>query len=161
MGPVLPERFRGSRAGQTPGTISYQARSHSRADGKWIYPFYADGTINICRTSAFLDPAVQGQSEVVASLTHIPSSCRATGEHSITPPGQKKPKWVLRSSSGPFPTSFLSAALHPKFSPLRVHILGALDAVFSVWGLHKGLQTTVGMPRLDGDKNNNDGSDCF
>lgn len=73
------------------------------ADGKSIYPLYSDGTVSICRTSALLDPAVQGQGEVVASLTHVPSSYRATGKHSIAHSGQKKPKWVLRSSCYPSP----------------------------------------------------------
>lgn len=151
MGPVVPERARGSRTGQARGRISYQARAvTAELMESGFTPLDSDGTINICRTSALLHPAVQGQGEVVASLTHVPSSCRATGKRSITHSGQKKPKRALSSScypspptphpppaaavpppstsltsaASPFPTSFPSATLHPKFYPLRVHILG-------------------------------------
>lgn len=35
------------------------------------------------------------------------------------------------------------------------------DTGFSIWGLQKGLQTTAGLPGLNGDENTNDGSYRF
>lgn len=85
---AVPEPTQGTWGRSDTGKISYRD-SRSRAGGKRIYPLCSGGTTNICRTSALLDPAVRGQGEVVAPLTHVPSSCRARGAASLLhhPPG--------------------------------------------------------------------------
>lgn len=139
-----------------------------RADGEWIYPLRSGGTRNICRTSALLEPAVQGQGEVLASLTRVPSRRRATGKlhhsrgqkepnggsapapapHCPRAPALPPPSTSSTSAASPFPTGVPSATLHPKCSPLRTHVLGD-KGCFQYSGFAQGVaEPQSGCPDL-------------